>query len=489
LDLTPAVRFLPGIVWFVAAYILFLQHCNKLALDALYHCEARNQAFISERGVVTTVYGNMGTGKTALITSMALSEEVKMRRDAFEILLECDMMFPEFPWVNVRSFVKRKMESRDFVDLHSIRTYIDYLRGGFEYSLVTGKLNSGCYFGYDVEHCPIVFYDELKPVILYDAIENYCCAYFIYSIETSLIISNYSIRTDANAVSLDNLPLWDDDFFQRDARYQEAYSRHSHIIDFDMLRLGKRMIEDNPNRHAFGFGVYVISEIDKERKNALELREVKNTDGCSQKNDLFNACLKMSRHACVISNRVFLKIFCDLQRPEDWGASGREVGEIVYIASKGELSPALPFYHPYWFLELIHSLLISKFNGFYTKYMYVRADNTLFVHIIKSLISKFDNFIQRTKNKYGVQQLHLEVESGRMDGASQSKLYFRLPKKDYANRYQTDCLSSIFETDIPNTVSIADLLEYADIMASSEELALQNSHFQRDLARTKDASD
>lgn len=486
LDLTHAVRFLPGIIWFVAAYILFLKHCNQVALDSLYQCEARNQAFISERGVVTTVYGNMGVGKTALITSMALSEEVIMRRQAFEIMLECDMMFPQFPWCNLRSFMKRKMDSRQFVDLNSIRKYINYLRGGFEYSILTGKLTSGCYFEYDVSRCPIVYNNELKTVFLYDAIEDYCCAYFIYAIETSLIISNYSIRTDANAVSLGNLPLWDDDFFMRNPRYQDAYSRHSHIIDFDMLRLGKKMVEDNPNRNAFGFGVYVISEIDKERKNALELREVKTSDTCSQKNDLFNACLKMSRHACVVSNRVFLKIFCDLQRPEDWGAGGREVGEIVFISSKGELSPALPFYSPFWFLEMLHSVLITKFNAFYSQYMYVRSDNTLLVYLIKNLLSKFDNYITRTKNKYGVQQLHLEVESGRMDGSSQSKLYFRLPKKDYSNRYQTDCLSSIFEPDIPNTVSIADFIEYADIMASSEELALQNSHFQRDLSRTKD---
>ena len=28
-----------------------------------------------------------------------------------------------------------------------------------------------------------------------------------------------------------------------------AYSRHAHILDFDMLRLGRKMLEDNPNRN------------------------------------------------------------------------------------------------------------------------------------------------------------------------------------------------------------------------------------------------
>ena len=62
-----------------------------------------------------------------------------------------------------------------------------------------------------------------------------------------------------------------------------------------MLRLGHKMLENNPNRNAFGFGVYLVSEIDKERKNAPELMEVKrNTDECNQKNGLYVGYLRKS---------------------------------------------------------------------------------------------------------------------------------------------------------------------------------------------------
>ena len=114
----------------------------------------------------------------------------------------------------------------------------------------------------------------------------------------------------------------------------ETFSRHSHIIDFDMLRLGRVVLEDNPKRYAFGFGVYVISEIDKERKNDKELREsgIKgDAPVANQKNDLFNTLLKMSRHACIVANRVFVKVHADLQRPESLGADARELGELHYI--------------------------------------------------------------------------------------------------------------------------------------------------------------
>ena len=282
------------------------------------------------------------------------------------------------------------------------------------------------------------------------------------------------------------MPLWDSDFFKRDPRLMDAFSRYAHIIDFDMLRLGKRMLANNPNRNAFGFGVYVVSEIDKERKNALELRETKkNTDECNQVNDLFNACLKMSRHACVIANRVFLKIFCDLQRPEDWGAGGREVGEIVYIAEKGDMCPTLPFVSTYWWTSAIYARLRARFDRFYTEYIHVRSDNTLFVHLTKSIMARLGKHYQGIEDLFGAQTLHLECESGRMDGEVKKTKFYRMPKKDYSRRYSTNCLSAIFEGDVPNRVSINDFVTYAGVMATAEELALQNSHFQRDLEKRK----
>ena len=344
-------------------------------------------------------------------------------------------------------------------------------------------------FGYDFEHYAVDYNDELKITKLYDAIEDYACAYFIYAIETSLIISNYSIRTDAIKEDLGNFPIWNHDFFSRDPRLMDAYSRHAHIIDFDMLRLGKRMVEENPNRNAFGFGVYVISEIDKERKNALELKETKiKEDVCNQRNDLFNSCLKMSRHACVIANRVFLKIFVDLQRPEDWGAGGREVGEVVYIKEKGDMVALFPFFSPFWLCEGIFKWVKKKYDAFYLEYIHKRSDGTLFVYLLKTIMSKLDNHYRKINNGLGCQVLDLELESGRMEGEVQKRKFYRMPKKDYSKRYSTNCLSAIFEGDEVNTVSIADFIEYADIMATSEELAMQNSHFQEDIRKMKQVS-
>ena len=106
---------------------------------------------------------------------------------------------------------------------------------------------------------------------LFDMLENYVQLYFVYVIECSLLVANYSIREDDILQDLGNFPIWHSDFFRVDTRYAEAYSRHAHIIDFDMLRLGKKVIEDNEKANAFEFGVIVMTEGGKERKNTIEL--------------------------------------------------------------------------------------------------------------------------------------------------------------------------------------------------------------------------
>ena len=499
-DLAPIVRFLPGIVWFVLWYLFLTYISKRIAISRLQHYENKNRGFINERGVVTVVYGNMGVGKTAMLTSMALSENVQLRDDAFEILLDTDFKFPKFNWGLFREDLKQQMEHHLIYDIPSAKNFIINVRNELDYfssdsmkkwslrKFSEGKLPARyVLYGYNLKENSGTYNDGLKIVDIWKALEDYACAYLIYTVQTSLIISNYSIRTDSIKDEITNFPVWDSDFFNRRPELMDTYSRYSHIIDFDMLRLGKRMLKDNPNSSAFGFGVYVISEIDKERKNSLELKETKSgIDECNQKNDLFNSCLKMSRHACVINNKVFLKIFCDLQRPDDWGAGGREVGEVVFIREISSVVPAFPFFSPFWLLEGVSLFLIDKLESYYIRYISSRGDTGLLVYVLKSLTAFLKRYVERNNNIYGAAVMQLDVESGRMDGEVKEYKYYRIVKKDFSRRYSTNCLSAIFDNN--NTVGINDLKEYSSIMATQEELEAQNSHFQNDIKKSKEYS-
>ena len=498
-DLAPMVRFIPVVAWIGIGIGVYNHICRSMAFTRLYVAENANRAFLSQRGVVTTIYGEMGIGKTQMVTSMALSAEVEQFDMAFEILLEKDMMFPNFPWQKFRDQLKKRIDNREIVDLPTCRAYVrkcksyfnriseinveNYRRLRNRYKLMKNDYT----FGYDYTHYPTTYNDELKITHLYEALEDYACAYLIFTVKTTLLFSNYSIRVDTILKDIGNMPYRDTDFFNRDPKYQEAYSHHAHIIDIDMLRLGKKMVKGNPKARRLSFGVFVITEIDKEFKNMQQLKETKiKEDETNQKNDLHDACLMMSRHAAVVSNKVFIRVICDLQRPEAWGAGGRELGEVIYISEKSDLEPALPLLSPYWFFNGIFRSVRGKWEDFYTALITNRSDHTLFIYIVKNLISVINNHYDKVNGAFGTQTLSLEIQSGRMDGEVKQDKWRLIMKKDRSRRYKTACLEAVFDSYEPNTMHIDDFIEYAGEVGTNEENQLQNSYFQNDIRKMKE---
>ena len=477
LDLSTVIRFIPTFMWACIITVALELIARSIALNELNHREARNKGFLEERGVMTIVYGPMGTGKTKTVTDMALSQEVKFRDMAFEIIIECDFRFPYMNWATFEQEMKKEIEAHYVFSVPTVREWVRE-----KAYLFTEDPSQENIFGYDYERYGLEYDDKLKVWDVWEVIEDYACAYLVYTVQSSLLISNYSIRVDNLYEDLGNFPKWNTDFFERDTKLIDSYSRHAHILDFDMLRLGKRMLEENPKRYAFGFGVYIISEIDKERKNSPELMTVKaNADECNQKNDLFNALVKMSRHACVISNKVFVKIFADLQRPESLGADARELGEIVYIEDHTDMQPTLPFFAPFYIFEALFAFTFGKFVDSYYQYRYVRSDKILPMYVLKTVVAKLKHFNDRTFNQYGSSKSTLLIESGRMDGDKKEAKYFIQSKKIYSRRYTTDCLSAIFNQYADkNTIGIEDLEEYLTELGTDEENLMQNSFFQNE---------
>ena len=497
-DLAPMVRFIPVVAWIGIGIGVYNHICRSMAFTRLYYAERCNRAFLAGRGVVTTIYGEMGIGKTQMVTSMALSAEIEQFDMAFEILLEKDMQFPNFPWQRFRDQLKKRIDNREIVDLPTCRAYVEKCKTYFDriseinvedYRRLRKKhklMKNDYTFGYDYTHYPTTYNDELKITHLYEALEDYACAYLIFTVKTTLLFSNYSIRVDTILKDIGNMPYRDTDFFNRDPKYQEAYSHHAHIIDIDMLRLGKKMVKGNPKARRLSFGVFVITEIDKEFKNMQQLKETKiKEDETNQKNDLHDACLMMCRHAAVVSNKVFIRVICDLQRPEAWGAGGRELGEVIYISEKSDLEPALPLLSPYWFFNGFFRSVRGKWEDFYTALITNRSDHTLFIYIVKNLISVINNHYDKVNGLFGTQTLSLEIQSGRMDGEVKQDKWRLIMKKDRSRRYKTACLEAVFDSYEPNTMHIDDFIEYAGEVGTNEENQLQNSYFQNDIAKMK----
>ena len=468
IDLQVLFKHFPWWSIMVAAYILFTRWRKGIALGRLQHYEARNCGFINELPIVSMACGSMGKRKTTLITDMILSQEVMFRQKALEILQRNDMKFPYFPWISLEDGLREAMDGGRVYNLATVKAWVRQQRELFEQ---TGEV-----FGYDHERYGLIFDDALRVNELFDVLETYALAYFIYVIESSLIVSNYSIRTDNEWIDRGNFPFWQTDFFSS----QERDSRHSHILDFDVLRLGKKVIENNPKAGSFEFGIIGITEIGKERGNNLELKEVrKGTEETNQKNDLFNAWMKMCRHSATVDNFPFIKVFTDEQRPESWGADARDLADILHIISSGDMKLALPFYT---IEEMLSDWAFHRFLRLYEDFRFRRGDNTLLVHILKSITARLWRRNLRIYNLYGYSVLKIEKERGTMDGKIENKKYFLMNAKIYENRFSTDCFSDYFNDLASRShMGLNDYLEYATEKASVDELRAQNSYFIRAL--------
>ena len=468
-DLQVFFRTVPLWVSLVIGYPVFHRWRQKMALCKLQHFEAKNCGFINELPIVSMACGSMGKKKTTLITDMTLSQEVMFRQKALSILQENDMKFPYFPWVVFEDKLRACMTHGVIYNLATVKDWVQLKRERFErHGSAAWQL-----YGYDAARYGLTFSDALKTQTIFDVMETYAQAYFIYVLESSLIVSNFSIRTDNVMLDGGNLPLWDLDFFSREPGTE---SRHAHILDFDALRLGCKLVKDNPNIGSFEFGVVAITEIGKERGNTLELKEVKKGSFMTnQKNDLFNSWLKMCRHSATVDNFPFIKVFTDEQRPQSWGADARELADVIYIVSSGEQRLALPFYT----IEgTISEWLFGRFMSLYTNFRFRRGDNTLFVHIFKSITAWLWRRNMRLYNRFGYCELALQRERGTLDGQIEQKRYYLMNAKIYSKRFSTDCFSDYFNDMAKKTkVGLKDYLEYATEKANVDELKKQNSYF------------
>ena len=500
MDLSIILDFLPLFVWFIIYYVIFDIFRKKIAYNLLNHYENKNKGFINSRSLIVMLNGTMGSKKTTCITDFALSTEVMFRDKAFEMILENDLKFPNFPFINLEINLKKLIKLHKIYNLATIKKYIEHLRFLFEYSLNDDsqyryfKRHLKKHFNYEFNNF-IFDYDYIKYGLhynnglymeyLWDVLYDYARLYFVYVIESSLLVSNYSIRSDNIIQDLNNFPMWNNDFFKRDSRLLSAFSRHAHILDFDMLRLGKTIIQDNKKANAFDFGIINISEIGKERLNGLELQTIKkNVDETNQKNDLFNSFLKLIRHVSTIGNYPFVRFFTDDQRPDSLNADMRELCDLIYSDKCSEFKLTLPFFE---FEDLIINFLLDKFKEKYLDHRFYRGDNTLAIYLLHNIISKINNYKVKIYNTFGYYNLDLAVQKGTRDEEIKKHNYYILVKKIYAKRFSTDCFNDYFMLKkLKSKIGINDLDSFKSEKATLEELLQENSYFFNELMKLKE---
>ena len=476
-DIDIMVNCLPTVIWLIIFWRLLVLIRTRIAVNNLHHYESRNCGYVKTFGICTMITGNMGTGKTKLMTDMSLTVSSEFKHSSKNIMFEIERWFPFFPWATLQNELKNAFDSHKLYSLTTAENYAYELRMRFEESPSRMRI-----YGYDFERYGLHYNDELQMLYLFDVLAEYCKAFFVYYVSSSLILGNYSIREDGIMEDLGNMPMWDYDYFSRSPLFEEDLSYYSHILDFDVLRKGKKVVKGSKFADTFEFGIVTITELDKERGNTQDTKELKKTtNDANQKNDLFNYSPKMGRHPATIMYIAFVRFLVDQQRAMKTDADFREICDnVINIEDVKKDKLALPLF---FVEELLYAIVKPRFDRMYERYRFNRADNSLIMYFIKNTVVRFINWYERQYNLYGYDLYTLASDSGKLDGDKYKKdRYYLMYKKALAHRYATDCYKDFFRAkSAQKNIGIVDYPTFGGVTATSDELKSMNSYFINDM--------
>ena len=299
----------------------------------------------------------------------------------------------------------------------------------------------------------------------------------------SLILANFSIREDFIIMNCGNFILYDTDFFTHPVCRETTH--FSHILNYDILRMGKTMIEDSTVKNCFEFGVVVITEIGKERGNNLEnLHIKKNSTECNVKNDLFVFKIKMARHAGTIDNYCFCFFIFDEQRTMSLGADLREVCDQLVIKKRSPMKLAIPFF---FFESALYDWLRCGFKNFYYGYRYSHGNKSLLITLLKNIVSVVFVWVEGIYSIFGFSVLSFihTHGTGTDDKGDKKELYYYLSfAKIYNYRYATDTHAEYCRVSArASGWSLSESPTYTSLNAPDYEIHMTNSHFVSEMDR------
>ena len=472
---------LPLPVWLCIGVAVFNKITIYFAYARLDRQEHKNSLFLDNLGIVVFIIGVMRAGKTALLTSLLISQAIKFRRMSKKIMLKVHSHFPYFPYAVYQQELQALIKAKKIKSLAGMERYVAKRKKRFLENPCPENL-----YGYDYERYGYRYDDGLVISDIWDELLKFGHAYLVFT-EPTYFVCNYAVRENHRLVSVGNMPDWDMEIFRRESF--DGDGEYAHILDHDMLRPGKKM---NPGKNVYGTLEYAIigeAEIDKERANTLELQETKaKEDECNQKNDLYNQHLKMMGHGGMIDFMCFVRMFCDSQRASSWGADGRELSDVISIDAVSEDRLALRFFH--W-----RALLRDIFQGIHDSgtfsHWFNRGDTSLPVYLLWKLTCKYLNYCERIQNTFGYRVQRISRQAGTEEGPKTEYKYYDQNKKVRAGMYATDSHVSYFrKNNLRANLSLDEVERYSTLHPTYEEMAEKsNSHMYKKWTEQNQSSD
>ena len=495
IDFSVAALFIPGLVWCIIIYWIFCKIRVSIGRKKLRDCLDKDDAFIDKYPGAIFVSGKQRSKKTSMLTTLKMLYERKFREKASKKMLKREKMFPLFPWIRLERFIDKARAEHKIFMLYHCRVMIRRLRiisklpkERREHYLKIMKRLYGydwtdCYFGYDISN-GAEYDDGLVVIDLFYALEMYAQLYFIYHQKTPLDLSNLAIREDFSWVDHGNFPIFDGDLLSKTSIESKNASLYSHIIDFDSFRPGMKFNPKNPNRDAVEFGIGVVQEVDKERKNAKTRSAGGNKgDGelgiATQDNDGFEIDLKVRGQVALVDFNDFWVWLIDAQRVGDLGASNAELTNQVFIKGVAEEHLLLPFFEVEYSLLCLAEKIYDKIHRWFR----VRKGSyTLLHHLLMLAESPIFKTFDRIEKEFTGWKLKTKVTDGGDGELLGEEVFWVLDAVTYRDRFASDVCKSFYEYRFARSKRGIDDIEcYTATSTDVKKMMKQNSYFTEDM--------
>ena len=473
------IKSVPILLVLAIIAVAYHNYHRNIALDVLRHNEAKNCGLIKELEYVILITGEVGKGKTTLLTDLVLSLVNIFKTDALKTLYKIDLYFPGFDFSSFRALLISKIEDHSVFCLPDVDDVVNEL---FERYRETSDVS--VLWGYEFD----LFGDTVnlgnRKLSLKQALITYGRAFLIYY-NNNPTVANYSIRFKGEFDDSPFLKLWDGDFFKTDG---ESY--YAHVLDSDIMRFGTKVDPNGKFNGSFGYGIWVKTEAAKSYGNHISNSGYdRNSEECNPLNDLVEFSAMMGRHPnAMVDNKVYFRFPMDEQRASDLTAKIRELCSIISIQEKSDLKLAITGYG--WLFALRDKL--EGFEKAHAEYNNARADFTLGFMLPKLFVSYARLFCERLENVYGYRELTLIKEGGTAysshDGVKKEPktlTWYQANMKVYGDVFASDCYSSFF-TEMQQTCGygIMDIPTYDSLHPTMEQYEMQKDHFIMKMMKT-----
>lgn len=489
-DLTVVAGFLPWWAWVIVGYKVYDYIRRSIGDALLKHYIAKDEEFLIKHPGALFVVGKQRSKKTTILTLLKIIFERRFREIAKKKFAQRNKQFPFFRWSSIERTVRCCRENNTFKTFEDMTIFVLYLKNFFsaQNSIQGQNLRYAIKvkYGYDVQELvdyasrySMLYDNDVVETSIFEAIERYAQLFFIYSQTSPLDISNFSIREDFTFKDHGFFPIFDGDLFRK-SKDSKKNSQFSHRIKFDIFRPGKVFDPETRYDEAVEYGIGVLQEFAKDRKNRYTKAGKQNDLDVNQDNDLFELDTKMRGHVATIDFFDFWVWLFDDQRPGSLGADNKDLTTICRIKETSDAKIILPGF-------AIEELLFGWLDKLHDKLKYYirnrKEKETLLVHFIDAIFNPFFKHFDKVSAHYGVHVAKLKVEDGG-DGeilGEAEKLYIpvRVP---YANRFATDNWRIFYRMKNRKAKRTLDKIEqYKSIYPTMEDFRAQQSYAVEDM--------